>query len=309
MLKKIIYKIPEKNINWLINNKYIYEMSIKLFGYIKCGYILNLDNPVTMNEKINYRKINGNFEFYANNADKYKVRNYVEKKIGKEYLIPMLGVYNKLVLEDLDKLPSKYILKANHGAGGALHEIIFDNKTIDKEKIVKKINDSLKIDYGSRRGEKYYSVIKRKILAEELIGNPKEELADYKFHCFNSEKNGFKTFIQYISERNMQENKYRVACYDSNWKKLDISFTSKGEKIEKDIKVPLNFSKMVEVAKKLSEDYDYVRVDLYNVDGKIYFGELTHTPGNGFLNFESIALDKKIGDMWEIQVENKLLYK
>ncbi len=264
------------------------------------GYKLNLKNPVTFNEKLYYRKYYGNFDAMSVFADKYKVRDYVSKKIGSKYLIPLLGVYNEFTKSDWDKLPNRFVLKSNHGSGPR-HLHIVTNKDIESpENIIVKFKRALNESFGLVKQEPFYARINKLILAEEYLESDNLTPNDYKFHCFKN-----KVFIQVDSERYED---HKRSIFDVNWNEMDYKLDSKFPKIE-DCSPPKNLNKMIEIAKILSEDFDYIRVDLYNINGKIYFGELTQTHGNGTENFEPSNVDREWGSYWILDKNNKDLYQ
>lgn len=245
----------------------------------------------TFTEKIQYRKLYGYNQLYTKCSDKFLVREYVRKKIGEKYLIPLYLVTDKLTLESWEKIPNAFVVKPNHDSGNI--EIIRDKKSIDsheKKRINLKMNLALKINFGWLTLEKHYLKIKPKIIVEKLLLNKNGELPkDYKFYCFKN-----KILVQVIA-RDLKTHEMKMKFFDENWQ--DIGIKREKEELNGEIK-PKNFEKMIEIAKKLSEDFNYVRVDLYNIDGVIYFGELTFTPASGFMKFEPDTWDKRLGDYW-----------
>ncbi len=246
--------------------------------------LLNKNNLKYFGEKIQYMKLYGHLEKYTNYVDKYAVRNYVSEKIGEKYLIPLLGVYNYFDEIDYNKLPNEFVLKANHGSG---YVIIIKNKNeINKKKINKKLKNWLKEDYYKIKKEYQYKNVPKKILCESFIIDKQNELLDYKFFCFNGEPKFLKVDFDRFGE-------HKVNFYDMKWNLIDMQeYGCKNYK--EHIKIPENFNLMVKLSKKLSEDFQFVRVDLYNVDGKIYFGELTFTPASGRHPFLPLEKDIEI---------------
>lgn len=300
-LRELInYRIKQKylknknNLQTIFNKEeYINKQFFKIFGY----EIDFSKKPITFTEKIQFRKIHTSEEknnIYAECSDKCKVREYVEKKIGKKYLIPELLQTNKITLDQWNGLPNQFVIKANHNSGPV--QIITDKKSVNFYDIKKEIEFQLKIDYGILTLEEYYSKISKKILVEKYLEFSGKSMQDYKFHCFGSNK----IFIEHILERNenvKEEKVLKTNFYDENWNKLNFAI---GSEIYKDeVKKPKNFDKMKEIAKKLSEDFDYVRVDLYNLDGRIYFGELTFCGDGGLAKFTNEKWDKLFGEFWK----------
>lgn len=297
----IIHKIHTKYMKF--KTKLIGELCKKSLSFKKkylekkfkkrLGYELNFrKNPETYNQKIQFRKIFDRNPLYSLCSDKYLVREYVAKKIGEEYLIPLHLVTDEITGSQYDKLPECFIAKGTNGSG--TNKIVFNKNLIDKKKTIREINSFLKIKYGTLSLEKYYDEIKPRIIVEELLGDGENLPKDYKIHCFKND-NDLKMFIQ-VDEGRFKDHKR--AIFDSEWKRLNMKHCSKYPLIEECIK-PKNFEEMKEVAKKLSEDFEYVRVDVYNLEGKIYFGELTFCHGSGFENFEPESIDYEWGSYWK----------
>lgn len=259
------------------------------------GYEIDFSKePKTFNEKIQFRKLYDNNPLYSICSDKYRVRKYVKEKIGEEYLIPLYLVTDKLTEEQWDKLPNQFVAKANHNSGPV--QIVKDKSKANKKEIINELNNQLELDYGILSMEKFYSDIPRKIIVEKFLSITDEIPADYKFHCFNY-KDEFKCFIEHIvgrKENNLST--YKSVYYDENWSKMP--FTIESENYDYIVEKPKKFKKMLEIVKKLSEDFEYVRVDLYNIDEKIYFGELTFCDGSGLAKFEPEDWDYKFGEYW-----------
>lgn len=276
------------------------KVYIKTIYKIIMGHKLNLKNPKKFSEKIQFRKIYGNNEFYSIIADKFLVRNYIKEKIGDKYLIPLYGVYEKIEKNNLEKIEVPFILKTNNGSGG--HYIIKNNEEKNNKNMYLKLNKEVNKFYGKLHLEKFYNYIKPKIIVEKLILEANKLPSDIKIHCFNNKDNNKTKFlIQIIKNR---DTNMEMSYYDEEWNLLDIISNNKLLKEEK----PDQLNEMLEIARKLSEDFDYLRVDLYNVEKKIYFGELTQTPRGGFFNYFNEKIDLKIGEMWKIDYSNVNLY-
>lgn len=242
--------------------------------------LLSKDNPIYFGEKIQWLKLYGHLEKYADIVDKYKVREYVERKIGKEYLIPLLGTYDSVEKIDYNKLPKSFVLKNNNGS--SMNLIIKDKSKMNISKTNKILNKWLKSKYYKIKKENQYLNVKNKIVCEDYISDQNGDLLDYKFFCFD----GNPLFVKVDFDR---YSNHTANFYDMNWNKIEMSELGFPNYYGKVLR-PQNFEKMIEVAKKLAEDFQFIRVDLYNVDGKIYFGELTLTPASGKHSF--IPLDK-----------------
>lgn len=252
------------------------------------GYWPNITSPKSFNEKIQWLKMYYHHPLLTIGADKYAVRQYVTKMIGDEYLIPLLGVYKKSKDVKFDKLPNKFVLKANNGSGTNI--ICSDKSILDIEDATKKLDEWLKPNSGLYRYsyEWCYKNIKPLIVCEKYMDGLDGDLLDYKFMCFN----GNPELLFVCSERTKG---LKIDFFDMSWRLLP--FTRKYPNNPKTPEKPNNFDLMVDIAKKLSQDFPFVRVDLYEVDGRVYFGELTFYPGNGMEAFDPVEWDYKIGDL------------
>jgi TupA-like ATPgrasp len=261
------------------------------------GHDGDFENPRTHQEKTQFRKIYGNHEFYARVADKHRVRDYVTSKVSERYLIPLLGVHDRLTPEVFDGLPNRFIIKANHGC--KWHQIVRDKGTLDVDATVSRFNKYARTRYGWASAERHYSYIQPKIVIEELLeGNGGGLPWDYCFFSYNGPK-GF-------------DYAYSIVCP----KGRAAAFTKDGDLLCSNIPDaelaphlnPGNFPEMVQVARDLSVDFDFVRVDLYSVADRIYFGELTCTPGQGYGKAEE-RRQKLRDEMWHLDAHNPLLYR
>lgn len=243
---------------------------------------LNLNNPITLNEKIQWKKIYDHNSFYTLCADKYAVRDLIKKKIGEKYLIPLLYYTDKPEDIPFDKLHLPYIIKSNHCSGHTI--IIRDKKEINKKEIIKKCKHWLKINYYKQGKEWQYKNIKPKILIEKLLLDEKKNIPkDYKFHCFNGE-------VEFIAVDTDRFGKHKRSFFDKTWRLLPFTWSVKikgkpENEIEKNILKPRKLKEMIKLVESLSDGFDYIRVDLYIVKDKIYFGELTFHHGGGFQTF------------------------
>lgn len=268
--------------------KYIKKQFKKRIGYEIDFY----KEPRTFSEKVQFRKLYDNNPLYSICSDKYKVREYVKEKIGEEYLIPLLLVTDKLTEEQWDKLPNQFVVKTNHDSGTV--KIIKNKNEVNKKEIIKELNNQLKLDYGVLSQEKYYSDIPRKVIVEEFL---KENIEDYKFFCFDGEMK----YCQLIKDRNIEET---IDFYNKDWEKQNfIGIVNSKKPKEKNSLivevVPKNYEKMLKIAEKLSKNFDFARIDLYNVDGEIYFGEITFCPASGLGTFIPEEWNYKFGSYWK----------
>lgn len=289
MLKKIIIKIIEYFYHFIsILQKQYYKLLKNYFPKKWCdilykekfGKNINWKNPIDINEKINWLAFNSDTSLWTKYADKYAVRNYV-KEVGLEHiLVPLYGKWDNAKDINFDKLPSKFVLKNNHGCGDCI--IIKNKEYINKELIKKKINNSLLNKYGIETAEPHYLKIKPCIIAEMLLepDNPRG-LIDYKIYCFNS----IPFNILVCTDRDIENHSVNFNLYSTKWEYLTdlylIDKLKKGIKIEK----PDHLDEMLEYASILSKPFKHVRVDLYEVNGKVYFSELTFTSTGGRMDF------------------------
>lgn len=241
---------------------------------LEMGYKLNLDNPQTFNEKLQWLKLYNRKPEYTQMVDKFAAKEYVAKIIGEEYIIPTLDVWDKFDDIDFDKLPNQFVLKTTHGGGNTGVVICRDKSTLDKDLARRRLNKSLRTSIYTKFKEWPYKNVKRRIIAEELIGD--HNIVDYKFSCFN----GVATDVMTCSDRSTGETKFYF--FSPKWELLRYNKRGIAAPEGFSIPAPKNYEKMFEIAGKLSEGIPYLRVDLYNVDGKIYFGELTFFPQSGF---------------------------
>ena len=254
---------------------------------------LYLGNPQTFTEKLQWLKLYDKNPYKTNCADKLEVRGYVKERIGEQYLIPLLFSSKNPREIPFSHLPRNYIIKTNHGSGGNV--IINGNKMIlNKEKmsfndklIFKQLDKWLRTDFSRIGREWEYRNISRRVIVEELLSDESENvvLNDYKFHCFN----GKSLYVQTITDRfeGVKEN-----WFTRDWTSVDVYYFSK---IRKEIKKPENLDEMLSLAEKLSDGFRYVRVDLYSITGKPYFGEMTFHPAGGFMKFVPKEFDLELG--------------
>ena len=252
------------------------------------GYEPNLDNPKTFCEKLNWLKIYDSTFLKTYCADKLLVRDYVKSKLGVDLSIPVLGVYDKFEEIDFSKLPKNYVIKCNHGSG--MNIIVKDGK-VNKQEVKQKLDRWLKTDY-LHLYEFFYKPIQKKIFIEEYKDNGIDGLIDYKFWCFNGEPKFYGV--------NAGHGHGAINYYDLNNKPFYIQRADYPPNNAAQWKVPEQFNTMVEYSKKLSEVFKFVRVDFYEINGKIYLGELTFIPGGGYIKYKGNG-DEEIGKMLDLQ--------
>lgn len=250
-----------------------YPLYLKKWYKKFTGEELDLDNPKNYTQKIQWLKLNETTQEKANLSDKYKVREWIKEKIGEEYLIPLIGgPYYSAEEINFDSLPKKFVIKTNHGSGW---NIIVKDKSKLKIKQTKHIlNEWLKLDFSKKSGlELQYSLIKPCLIIEKYMENIDGDLQDYKFLCFNG-----KAYYCWVDVGRFKEHKRNV--YDMNWNLQEWNQEKYGN-TEEPLNRPKNFKKMVELCNILAKGFKHVRVDFYNINGQIYFGEMTFTNGSG----------------------------
>lgn len=261
------------------------------------GKWIDWKDPKTFTEKMQWLKIYDYKPEYTQMVDKLAVKDYVAARIGDEFIIPTLGVWNRVEDIDWESLPEQFVLKTTHGGGGCGVVVCPDKATFDKDKATKKLEVSMQSNSGLTYREKPYLNVPRKIIAEKfMVGNKvdnssqKTDLPDYKFFCFNGKVRFFKIdFGRFIE-------------HHANYYSINGELLPFGEKgLEPDPNhieiMPNNLKDMISIAECLSERFKFLRVDLYNVNGKIYFGELTFYPAAGLLPFVPKEWDGKLGNL------------
>lgn len=259
----------------------------------KIGREMNWDNPVRYSEKIQYEKIYGSMDEKVQLADKYRVREWIKEKIGEDYLIRLLGVWKKASEIDFDDLPNQFVLKTNCSSGDVV--IVKDKSTLspkDIRDIRKKLDFYLHCKYGVDIGEFQYALMDPVIIAEEFVDHRGDDLPDYKFLCFD----GVPAYCWVDIDRfsNHKRNVYNMKWELQPWNQDRYVNTNYP------LNAPDNFDKMIEIAAKLSAGFPHVRVDLYNVNGKIYFGEMTFTNSSGFEPIIPQEADEMLGNLWRL---------
>lgn len=278
------------------------ENIIKLQFKYHLSYDLNLDNPKTFNEKIQWLKLYYHDPLITKCSDKYLAREYIKEKISDEYLIPLISVYDNAEDIDFNTLPNQFVLKLNWGSGQNI--IVKDKNTLNIEETKNKLKYWMEFYnnhyYGSF--EWSYKNITPKIVCEQYIEQFDGNLYDYKIFCFNGEPQFFKVNIEHIPV-------YKECFYDINWNKLDlITIASNSVLYEGDVEKPHCFDLMLEIAKKIAKDFIFIRVDFYIIDNKLKIGELTFYPSNGMAKLEPEKWDYKFGELLSLPKTKKIEY-
>jgi hypothetical protein len=267
--------------NWMPD-----EMYIKIAYRIKMGKKLNLSNPTTFNEKLQWLKLYNHRPEYTMMVDKYEVKKYVADMIGEQYVIPTLGVWNHFDEIDFDKLPKQFVLKCTHDSGGLV--ICRDKEKLNKSAAKRKLERCLKHNFYYGQREWPYKDVKPRIIAEEYLELNKVDCAEYKMFCFEG-----KVKIVLVCKGEAHADKVSVRTndfYDVDFNHIPVKILN--ENSREVIKRPEEFEKLKSLAESLSKNIPVVRVDFYLVDNKIYFGELTFFHNSGFNKFEPELYDK-----------------
>jgi len=268
-------------------------LCIKSLYYLALGKKLDLLNPLTFSQKLQWLKIYYRNPLYTMIADKYRLREYVKSKGLEKHLVPFIGTWDNFDDIDFDKLPSKFVLKCNHDCGSTI--ICKEKESFDIDYARAKLMKCMNTNYyfSSPYREWQYRDIIPKILGEHFIaGSDGNAPADYKVHCFNS----VPKYIQLISgrfTRNISE-----SWYDENWNYQDLTyaFPCSSQGVDR----PKELEELLSLSSKLSQGIPYVRVDFYIAKGNVYLGELTFTPWAGFIPFKPQEWDKRLGDLIEL---------
>ena len=279
MFRKLSRLIPDR-----IYLQIVYFRHFKKF--------IDFDNPKTFNEKIQWLKLNYRKEEYTNLVDKYRVKQYITKLIGEEYVIPTLGVWKNVDDIDFKSLPEKFVLKCNNDSGGIV--ICKNKKDFDEVKAKSFLKERLK-NNGYWYGREWpYKNVKPCIIAEKYMEDSiSKDLKDYKFFCFNGSMEFFDIDIDRFIE-------HRSNYYDRNGNFLPFGKTYCPPDYTKKIEMPKNLDKMIELAETISHNTVLSRIDFYEIDGQVYFGEITFYPGSGFSPFTDEKWDYKLGDMIDL---------
>lgn len=274
------------------------KLYLTLLFRLKMGFWIDWKNPKTFSEKLQWLKLYDRNPKYTTMVDKYAVKEYVAKIIGEEYIIPTLGVWDRPEDIDWDSLPQKFVLKTTHGGGGSGVVICKDKATFDKDTAIAKLKKSFnKCIYNYLREWPYKNVDKKIIIEQYLYDVKCESLRDYKFFCFNGKVEFFKVDYDRFTE------------HGANYYSLDGRMLEFGEKayprrLDIEIDLPKSLEKMILIAENLSVGTLFLRVDLYEVNNKIFFGELTFYPSGGVKEFTPVDWNEKIGSLLKLPFEN-----
>ena len=277
------------NFMWFIPD----SQYLKIIYYLRTGQKLNLREPKSFNEKLQWLKLHDHNLEYSKMVDKYEVRKYISDKIGEQYLIPLIGVWDKIEDVEFDKLPKQFVLKCTHDSGGIL--VCKDKDKLDIKETRKWFAKRLKRNFYYSKREWPYKNVKPRIIAEKyMVDESGTELKDYKIFNFH----GVPKFIEVDYDRFVN---HKRKIYTDQWELTDVRIIYSNE--GKDIPRPDNLDEMLELARILSKDMIHLRTDFYSINGRVYFGELTFFHESGFGKF----IPEKVGYEWGNYMNLKLL--
>lgn len=275
-----------KRVKYLM--RYIPDQTyLQIYYFLQFKKLCDFRNPATYNEKLNWMKINNRDSLYTKLVDKYEIKEYVSKVIGGGYIIPTLGVWEHFDDINIDMLPKQFVLKCTHDSEGLV--IVKDKSIMDKKAAREKIETALKHNFYYVGREWPYKNVHPRIIAEQYMEDHiDKELRDYKFFCFD----GIPKIMYIASNRNSGHVNFDF--YDMEFNHLDI--IQKYPNASEPLRKPECFEEMIYLAKKLSNGFPHVRVDFYEVDGKVYFGELTFFSMSGLTPFKPAKWDYIMGE-------------
>ena len=299
-----------KYLSWIVEIPYHYKKKfITDISFIQSKYNKvfgrkgDFFHPKTLNEVISYRKLYDRRELYTICSDKFAVRDFVKKIIGEKYLIPLVNSYDSVDDIELQKLPSEFVIKINHGSGQNL--VVRDSLTLNQAHFFNQLSYWFGKNHYYNSREWQYKAIAPKVIVEKLLLDKQNKVPnDYKLHCIN----GKVEFIQMDVDRFGEHSR---AFYSRYWKEMDFMWTPLKDGKAKYTKAspqpkPANLSEMNSLAEKLAVEFYYVRVDLYTLDDDIFFGELTFSHGNGCEVFLPAYWDEHYGNLVQLNYpENK----
>ncbi len=275
------------------------EFLVNVRYFVRFRRILNLSNPKTLNEKILYMSLRTDTTLWTRLADKYSVRGFIEELGLSDILVPLYSHWDNVCDIDFDKLPQRFVLKTTHGSGDII--IVKEKSSLDIRLISRQLQKSVETKFGELEGGRHYLRIKPAIVAEALLENDElskkysSSIIDYKIWCFNGKPH----YIWTCCNRN--DISTDVMTYDLNWNAHpEYSIFNKHYKQGVIMPKPQNLNYMLEVAEKLAKAFPVVRVDLYNIGGKIYFGEMTFTSLGGLMDFYTEEFQNIAGDLIDV---------
>ncbi len=288
-------RLLKYKINSTRSTRYIERVTDKRY-YLKNNRHINWDNPQTYTEKLNFSKVYCSSEVKTRLTDKVLAREWVSQRVGKQYLVPIIGVFDSFSEINLPEMPNCFVLKCNHDSGSTT--IIEDKNKLTRYDIsrlkYKYDHFYLKRNYGYRYFEMQYVDIKPKVLVEQCLGN---DIKDYKFLCFDGTP-----YYCWVDIDRFADHKRNI--YDLDWKLQPFNQMTYGN-YDGFIEKPKHFDEMIEIVKNLCVGFDHVRVDLFYCNGRVYFGEMTFTNGSGFEIITPPEWDAKLGGLWDLDLNGR----
>lgn len=288
--------------NWIevfLNSKLSDFLSDRTFGEIlywnKEHKVLHLDNPILLNEKFQWLKLYCRKPEMTVLADKVKVRDYIARTIGEEYLIPLIGVWDNPEEIDFSALPDRFVMKCNHNSGLGMC-ICKDKSLLDEKKVKHELRRGLHQDYYKFAREWPYKDIERKIICEQFLENDDgTPIVDYKFYCYGGKP---RYFMYSVGEADHHVRNHK---FDMDLNSIDYLFKKTPTIGVDEIHLPENMNEMISLVEILCKDYQHIRVDLYNVNGRIYFGELTFFTSAGIIHIDNQEYAQSLADLIKIR--------
>ena len=268
------------------------KMYLRFKYYVIVGQSIDIEKPISFSEKLQWLKIHDKRPIYTKLVDKYAVKDYVSELIGHEFVIPTYGVWDKFENITFEDLPDQFVLKTTHGGGNFGVYICKDKNQLDIRLLKKKMEGAIKQKAYLRNKEWPYKGVKPRFIAEKYLDDATStDLIDYKFYCFN----GNPKYCQVIRDRNTKET---IDFYNMKWEIQDfVGLNPYATNGQLPVPPPINLELMRNICIKLSKNIPFVRVDLYEVNGSVYFGELTFYPASGFGQFYPHEYNTILGNM------------
>ena len=262
------------------------------------GYPLDLENPKTFSEKLQWLKVNYRNPIQTVMVDKHEAKNFIAERVGSQYIIPTLAVWDSVEDIDFDALPNQFVLKSTHDSGGIV--ICKDKSSLDFEAAKAKLSVSLKRDYSKIAREWAYQNVPRRIIAEEYISElGKDDLLDYKMYSFHGEPK-----LTVVCSNRFSKIGTRMNFYDINWEPMGIHF-GHYPPLPTEFPKPATYEEMKRLTAELSKDSPFLRVDFYEIKGRLFIGELTFFPGAGFEKFRPMSKDYELGEWLHLETVHR----
>ena len=285
--RKIVFPLGNRGLlDWMPDKTYI-----KLLFYSSMGAKLDLRNPKTFNEKLQWLKLYDHNPKYTDLVDKIKAKEIVGEIIGNDHIVPLYGAWDAADEIPFSSLPEQFVLKCNHDQGSVV--LVSEKELLNRTEIIKKLNRKLGKDIFSGTREYPYKNIKPKVFAEEYLGG---DIVDYKFYCFN----GIPRFL-YCGQGLTEDHSLKIDFFDLEWNLMPFYRTD--YKRLGTIPKPARLGEMIDIAKKLSKDVPFVRIDLFEVNNQVYFSEFTLCPASGLMPFVPKEYDHIVGEWLELPLQ------